>query len=358
MTAPSLVPDESPHCEGVAGAWARHRRWAKPLLLIVLSLVVARIIITFVGSIDWAAVASAFGRLSAWQFIPLVLALLARQAFNAVPLSRFVPGLRWSRSVQNDLTANVVGTLSPPPSDVVLRIAMFKSWNIDPVDGMAGVTLNMIAFYIVRFVAPTLGLAILAIEGAQTHHVVAAITSAVIAAAILIALILIMRGDSLASLLGRSAGRVAARVRASVDPEKWADSVVAFRGRMAQTLRAGLPASLGALVVMVLCDGLVLLLAIRFIGVGENVLSTVAIYGAFLIAYPLTVMPLAGFGVLDAALLATWVEIAGTQWESDLVAALVVWRAITILGPLALGGLTLLLWRRRTGHATPVKQSV
>ena len=191
---------------GVAALWAHHRRWLKPLLLLVLSLVIARIIINFVGAIDWAAVRAAFGRLSAWQIIPLLLALLARQSFNAIPLSRFVPGLGWGRSIQNDLTANLVGTLSPPPSDVVLRIAMFKSWNIDPVDGMAGVTLNMITFYIVRFIAPALGLVVLAFEEAQSQHIAAAITSAAIAVGIMVALYLIMHGDALASLLGRTGG--------------------------------------------------------------------------------------------------------------------------------------------------------
>ena len=341
---------------GVAALWAHHRRWLKPLLLLVLSLVIARIIINFVGAIDWAAVRAAFGRLSAWQIIPLLLALLARQSFNAIPLSRFVPGLGWGRSIQNDLTANLVGTLSPPPSDVVLRIAMFKSWNIDPVDGMAGVTLNMITFYIVRFIAPALGLVVLAFEEAQSQHIAAAITSAAIAVGIMVALYLIMHGDALASLLGRSAGRVATRVRSSVDPEKWADSVVAFRGRMSQTLRAGLAISLISLVVMVFCDSLVLLLALRFVGVDSTALTAVAIIGAFLLAYPLTLMPLAGLGILDAALLAGWTEIAGLEWEAEIVAGLVVWRVITILGPLALGGLTLFIWRRH--HGSTAKAAV
>jgi hypothetical protein len=192
------------------------------VLVLVVSLVVARIIVRFIGEIYWSEVAAAFGRLSWWQFIPLVAALIARQALNAIPLSRFVPGLSWRRSLQNDLAANVVGTLSPPPSDVVLRIAMFKSWQIDPVDGMAGVTLNMITFYIVRFIAPTLGLMILAFEEVQSHHLVTALVAGFVAAFILIGLVLIMRGDSLASVLGRSAGRVASRIRSGVDPEKWA----------------------------------------------------------------------------------------------------------------------------------------
>jgi uncharacterized membrane protein YbhN (UPF0104 family) len=98
---------------------------------------------------------------------------------------------------------------------------------------------------------------------------------------------------------------------------------------------------------MVLADSLILLMALRFVGVGPAVLSWTEIVGGFLLVYPLTLMPLFGLGVLDAALVAAWTATAGTEWEAEIVAALVVWRSVTILGPLAAGGITLALWRRR-----------
>ena len=44
--------------------------------------------------------------------------------------------------------------------------------------------------------------------------------------------------------------------------------------------------------------------------------------------------------------------IGGDALEPELVAALTVWRAVTILGPVMLGGVVTLVWRRRLGHAT------
>jgi hypothetical protein len=61
-------------------------------------------------------------------------------------LSQFVEGLGLRRSVQNDLAANLLGTVSPPPGDVVIRVAMFGSWGVSALEGMAGVTLNMLTF--------------------------------------------------------------------------------------------------------------------------------------------------------------------------------------------------------------------
>jgi hypothetical protein len=341
--------------DDATAAPSRPRRpWLKPLLLFLASIAVAWIVVGFVGAIDWGEVVASFGRLGVAGAVVLVLVLLVRQGFNAVPLSRFVDGLTWRRSVQNDLGANVVGTFAPPPSDVVLRVSMFSSWGINPVDGMAGVTLNMLTFYAVRFSAPVLGVAVLAVQGVERGQLLPALLSGLVAVAVVGGLIGVMRGDAMAAWVGRTAARVVNRVRDGVDEDEWALAVTDFRGRMNDTLRAGLLPSMLALVAMVLADALILLLALRFVGVGPEQLSTVDVIGGFLIAYPLTLMPLAGLGVLDAALLAAYTDIAGLQWEAEIVAALVAWRTVTIGGPLALGALTVAWWRRAAAGADPV----
>jgi hypothetical protein len=336
-----MVADAEPREE------TRSRRpWLKPLLLFLVSIAVAWIVVGFIGAIDWAEVAASFARLGIPSIVVLMLGLLVRQAFNAVPLSQFVDQLSWRRSVQNDLGANVVGTFAPPPADVVLRVSMFSSWGINPVDGMAGVTLNMLTFYAVRFLAPLLGVMVLAVQGVERGQVVTALLSGLVSVAVVGGLVAVMRGDAMAAWVGRTAARVVNRVREGADEAEWALKVVDFRGRMNETLRAGLLRSLLALVAMVLSDSMILLLTLRFVGVGPDQLSAIDVVGAFLLAYPLTLMPLSGLGVLDAALLAVYTDIAGLTWEAEIVAALVVWRTITILGPLAMGALTVAWWRR------------
>ena len=348
MPADDVDPDAPAHAR--IRAWQRLRPFVKPLLIVVVSLAVGWIIVGLVGRVDWAQVGSALGRLQWWHALPLALGLLVRQSFNAVPLTQFVPGLPFGRSLQNDVTANLIGTIAPPPGDVVLRVAMFKSWGIDPVDGMAGVTLNMLTFYVVRFIAPAFGLLVLAVQGVERGQVIPALLSALVAVAMLAALVLISRGDAFASWVGRASGRVVRRFRASVEPERWADVVVEFRGRMSHTLVKGLPKAMGALVLMVLSDGCIVLLSLRLVGVGSEQLTVADVIGAFLLAYPLTLLPLVGIGVLDAALVAAYTEIAGIAWESEILAGLVVWRVVTVLGPLGLGAISLLWWRSHAGR--------
>jgi uncharacterized membrane protein YbhN (UPF0104 family) len=228
---------------------------------------------------------------------------------------------------------------------MVLRVAMFRSWGVDPVIGMAGVMLNMLTFYSVRFLAPVFGLLLIAFQGAERRHLVVALVCGLVALVVLGALGMLLRGDGLAAMLGRTAGRIARRVRRDVDPEQWAEAVVDIRTRSADQLRAGLLPALLALVVMVVADGVIVFMSLRFVGVGADRLTVIDVLGTFLLAYPLTIMPLAGLGVLDAVLLATWTEIAGLEFEPEIVAALVIWRIVTILGPLLLGLGTFLAWR-------------
>ncbi len=327
----------------------RETRWwillVRPLLFLAVSLVVARILINLVGSVDWRQVATALGQLE-WSQVPALVALLVvRQAFNSVPLSVFVPGLGFRRGFQNDLTANLVGTVAPPPSDIVVRISMFRSWSISPVDGMPGVTLNSLAFYVIRFSIPIVGVILLIGRDLTSGQIWSAVVSLIIAVAIIVTLILVARGENFARIIGRRAALAAGRFRDDVDVDVWSDKVAGFRATMSTRLSRGLPRSLLALAAMVITDGLIVLLCLRLVGVGSSLLPVGLVLGSFLVAYPLTALPLAGLGVLDAALVVAYTETAGVDAEPEIVAALVVWRVLTIIGTLILGALSFAWWR-------------
>ena len=314
----------------------RQSRWwvllVRPLLFLVVSLLVARLLVSLVGSVDWQQVATALGRLD-WAQAPVLLALLlVRQAFNSMPLAVFVPGLGFWRGLQNDLTANLVGTVAPPPGDIVVRVSMFRSWGITPVDGMPGVTLNSLAFYVIRFSVPILGVLLLVGEDLSGTQVWLAVLSLVVAAVIVVTLVLV------------------ARFREGVDADSWEEVVAGFRARMSTRLVRGLPPALAALAAMVVTDGAIVLVSLRLVGVdASSLLPTAIVLGSFFVAYPLTALPLAGLGVLDAALIVAYTETAGVAAEPEIVAALVVWRVVTLIGTLLLGALSFGWWRWRTG---------
>jgi uncharacterized membrane protein YbhN (UPF0104 family) len=144
---------------------------------------------------------------------------------------------------------------------------------------------------------------------------------------------------------------MAGSVRTSVDPEVWAGSAAGFQEHVASGYRRAFPRSLLVLSAMVLADACILLLALRFVGVSEGEVPAYEVIGIFFLAYPLTLPPLMGLGIYDVVLLATFMDLGGAALEPQLVAALTVWRAVTILGPVLLGGVVTLVWRRGAGGA-------
>jgi hypothetical protein len=97
---------------------------------------------------------------------------------------------------------------------------------------------------------------------------------------------------------------------------------------------------------MVLSDACILLLALRFVGVSAAELPAYEVIGMFFLAYPLTLPPLMGLGIYDVVLLGAFMELGGAALEPELVAALTVWRATTLVGPVLLGGVAAVWWRR------------
>ena len=339
MTTDEVIDEAPPR-------WLRWWRVARPVLIVAVSLFALKVLYRILAPIDWSSVWDSLRLLTPLAIFLLLFFVALRQVFNAKPLTNFVSGLPLRRSIMNDLTAFLMGTVAPPPSDTVLRVSMFKSWNVDPVEGMAGVTLNSLTYYVVRFFAPAIGLLFLAFQDVESGHALGAAISVLISAVIVGVLLSISRGDRLSRLIGLNAGRVATHFKKTVEPDKWAAAVVDFRARIGDRVQTGIVPSLGALVLMVLCDASVLFVAVRAVGVGSDVLPLAIVYGSFLLVYPLTLFPLAGLGVVDAVLVTAWLDYAGDSYEAQFVAALIIWRVVTLIVVLLCGLVSLFAWRR------------
>ncbi len=333
-----------------AGAEARTRpAWVRPVLIVVILVVCGWLASTFLGAIDWALVREALGRLTAWQVLVLLVVLLLRQTLNAYPLALFIEGLGAVRALLNDLVAALMAIVAPPPSDLVVRVAMFRTWGIEASRGLAGATMNMLAFYVNRFAAPLVGLAVLVVLGNGTQRVSAALASGAVAVVMAVVVTRMVRREQFAAWLGRSAGKIAQRVRSSVDPEAWVSSATGFQEHISAGYRRAFPRAILVLTAMVLTDACILLLSMRFVGVSASDVPAYEVIGMFFLAYPLTLPPLMGLGIFDVVLLGAFMELGGAALEPELVAALTVWRAVTILGPMMLGGIVTLVWRSRSG---------
>ena len=135
------------------------------------------------------------------------------------------------------------------------------------------------------------------------------------------------------------------------------EACLTFRSDISSTFHRGFPRSLLALTGMLATDVLVLLLCLRFVGVYPADVNLADVAIAYLFAYPFTLFPFSGIGVVDALILAALVEAGGLAIEPAAVAALVVWRVFTVGVPVLMGVGAVALWRRSVG-GTETPESV
>ncbi|WP_020143345.1 lysylphosphatidylglycerol synthase domain-containing protein [Terracoccus sp. 273MFTsu3.1] len=302
-----------------------------------------------VRRVNWSAVWDAVTSLAPAQVVALLGVVALRQCLNAGPLAVFVPSLGLRRAVSNDLSANLVATVAPPPGDVVLRIAMLRSWGIPPSEGIAGITLNTLTYYVARFGAPVLGLGLAAVAGqAEPAYVWTAVSSGAVSLVVVVGLVIASRGERPAARAAGWVGRQLRRVTPRVDPAAWSTRATEFVRQAGDVLRRGWGRAMACQVGLVLSEALLLVLSLRFAGVPAIAAPTVTIVVALLVSYPLTALPFGGVGVLDAAVIAV-LGLEQGPFEARAVAGLVVFRVCWMLVPLALGAVTVAWWRR--GHA-------
>lgn len=318
------------------------------VLLWVIAVAATVAIARLLGQIEWRAVWHAMGQLTWWQPVVLLALLAVRQVANASPLAFYIPGVSLYRATVNDLGATTMAALAPPPSDMALRVAMFKSWQVPATQALAGTVMNALTFFIVRFSVPLAGFVVVFAGGRTLGLRWLDLISLAIAAVLLAGVLLLVRTDTWAAWLGRTAGRVVRRVRPAVDPAAWAQACVRFRAEISARFPYGFPRSLAALALMLAADMLILFCALRFVGLGADQLSVLDVAIAFLFAYPLTAFAMSGMGLVDMVALASLVESGGDAVQEPALAALIIWRVFTVAAPLLIGLGAVGLWRRST----------
>lgn len=280
--------------------------------------------------------------------------LLVRQTLNSLPLSLYIPGVSPYHAVLNDQVGFTIGVVAPPPSDLALRTAMFGSWGVPLAAGVAGALLHKLTFWIIRFGVPVIGLVVLAVRGDELGPRLIDLASIAFAVALAVVLLLVMRSDALARTVGLRGGSLVARLRfvarfRRVDPEAWAESCLRFRRDVAARFHRGFARALAAMVGLLAVDALMLILCLRFVGVDRTEAPIGVVVAAYAIAYPLSLFPFAGIGLLDAAVLAAVTAAGGHAVEAPGVAALIVWRVFTLGGPILLGAASIVIWQSTSG---------
>jgi uncharacterized protein (TIRG00374 family) len=268
-------------------------------------------------------------------------------------LTAALPGLRLREAaVVNQASTAVSNTL--PGGGVIgvgVSVAMLSSWGftIGSIGRSAVVTGIWNNF--VKLGMPVLALALLALEGGITPaRVMAAAIGILVLVSAIVLFGLLLRSDRLARAIGRGVGAVANWFRRLVrkDPiEGWDRRSSDFRTDTIGLLRHRWLWLTVATLLSHVSLYLVLLVALRHVGVSQEELSWIAVLAAFAFVRLISALPLTpgGVGVVELGYAAVLTIGLDDITSAQVVAAILVFRAVTYLLPIPLGLVSYVIWR-------------
>ena len=324
----------------------------KRLLPIVGSLVIVVVLFGWVlpQFIDYDAVFRAIKEIDLAEWLVLILVAIVRFLPEGWIYGAAQPGLSMNQSTKLFLVSETLGNVPPGGLDLVSRYQMARSWGYSPSSSTSATIASWVFTALSKLVLPVAAVAFLAVRRVADDDLdfVAMIAFAVaVGGAVVLALV--FRSPALAGKIGDGLGAAVRWVSKLFRKEVKTDFralVHEFREQAADVLRKrtllGLAAGLAARIM----SFVVLLLAVRFIGLGPDQLHWTLAFGAFAVVNALTVIPIFNApGISEAIFISAFNEAAGGGNADEVAAAVFVFRILTWLLPIPFGGFVFTRWR-------------
>ncbi|MGH8862048.1 MAG: lysylphosphatidylglycerol synthase transmembrane domain-containing protein [Jatrophihabitantaceae bacterium] len=330
------------------------RRWVRPALSGLVSLViVVGIFWYFIPQFTsmskvWAAI-----RAMTWlELATLALAAIWNLATYLFVMVAATPGLKYRQAFVATETSTAVSNTLPGGGAVgiALTYSMFGSWGFSRSRTSVSLVVAGIWNNFAKLGMPILALSLLALQGRPSGgRVVAASVGLAALAAAVAALAMLLRSEATARRLGLFAAGIANRLlRVAGRPpvEGWERATVKFRGRTQLLVNARWIWISVSTLISHLSLFLVLLLALRHIGVPSTDVGWVEALAVFSFARLLTAIPITpgGLGVVEVALITGLAAAGGAR--AQVAAAVLLFRGLTYVVPIPLGLATYLYYKR------------
>ncbi len=301
---------------------------------------------------DYRAVWAVITDLEPVWLLALAGATLLNLVTYAPPWMVALPGLRFRQALPFTQASTAITYAVPGGGLVGMAgsFALLRSWGFASGDVTRAVTLTGVWNQLSNLLLPVLAVFLLTAEQETDAGLTTlAFVGAAIFGTVVLALGLVLWRAEFAEAIGDLAAswsnRLLARFRRG--PVGWSGASFArFRNQTVGLVQRRwhvltLAALVGNLTVFVL-----LLVSVRAVGIDVGELTWVEVFAAWAVARVLGLIPLTpgGLGVVEIGLTATLVGFGGAN--AEVVAATLIYRFLSIVPTLVLGGLTMLVWRR------------
>jgi uncharacterized protein (TIRG00374 family) len=291
--------------------------------------------------------------LRAYWWVALAALAILSQLATVWPYQAVLPGLRFSHGLLETETTSAISGTVPGGGAVAVGMTykMFTSFGFSDADISTAVVITGVWNLASKLALPVISVALLAASAHPPRSAVAAAASGgVVLALTAVVFYLVFRSESTARFVGHLLDRLVNWVlhffhRAETDRAEQA--VLKFRRQTIETARSRGWRLTCAVLVGQLVVLLLVLVAVRAVGISSGRVGFAAVLTSFAVARLAGAVPITpgGLGTVDAAFVAML-----TTFGSDTPHALAadfIWRLTTYLPPLVLGIVAYLVWMRR-----------
>ena len=291
------------------------------------------------------------------------LSLLLAAAWNLTTywllLMVVLPELRFAQAMVVTETSTAIASTLPggPAFGLGTAYSMYSSWGYSRPRIALALVVSGVGDLFAKLFMPVMALVALALYGDASGSLLIASIVGVSALAVAITLFVIaLSSEDAANRVGEGVGRFVSRVLAVFKRPPvggWGGGLARFRAETVDVLRARWHVLLGTALLSHLSLFLVLLLALRHVGISEDEVGWAEVLGAFAFVRLLSAIPITpgGLGVVELGLTAALVVAGGR--EEQVVAGVLVFRVLTFLIQIPFGAITYFYWRHNRSWRRP-----
>jgi putative heme transporter len=322
---------------------------------------------------SYRSVQSSVGAMTWPQVLLVAAAAAASMATTWVMICAVLPSIRLREAAAVNLGSNAVANTLPAGGALAMGVswAMLSSWGVSTADYVLYTLVSGIWNVFARLGLPVLALLVLVLVTATRPGaglIAAAAVGLALLAALAAGLALLIRSESFAVWAGCALQRIlttACRLTRRQLPPGAAGWLPGFRDRAGALIAVRSWRITAATAASNLTLWLVLLAALRGIGLTQAQVPWQTSLAAFAFVRLLTVLPITpgGLGITELGLIATLAAGAGHRDAAQVTAAVLLYRAATYLPPIPLGAIACLVWRHAPGlirpaRTTPARQTI
>jgi putative heme transporter len=301
----------------------------------------------------------AIAGLTVWQAVLGIVAGLVIMTLNGMAMQTPLNGISTVQAFVAQQSSSAISNVIPGPSGTAARFAILHSWKVSVEDFTRGTVAVSIWNNVLMISMPGFAFLVLALTGdSSTSGERLVLLAAILLAVSVLALFIVagaLRSEKFARWLGRLTAAIvnpARRLIRKPPIEDLDEACAQLRSRTVDVLSERKARLTTITLSAYWLNGLLLVACMWIAGVPHAELALLvglALYSVGRLATMIQITP-GGVGVVEVVYSAVFMTVVPEQYNAQVVTGVLLYRLLTYVLPILVGGATYVVWRRMRAH--------